>query len=83
MAATAYETLYRDEWIAGYERDQSMLRSTVSTDAIISGRDAVFLIATSNREAVTRGPNGLIPAHARRMARFAPKNSLQHLRGPV
>lgn len=62
MAATAYETLYRDEWIAGYERDQSMLRSTVSTDAIISGRDAVFLIATSNREAVTRGPNGLIPA---------------------
>lgn len=62
MAATAYETLYRDEWIAGYERDQSMLRSTVSTDAMISGRDAVFLVATSNREAVTRGPNGLIPA---------------------
>lgn len=62
MAATAYATLYRDEWIAGYERDQSLLRSTVATDAMISGRDAVFLIATSNREAVTRGPNGLIPA---------------------
>lgn len=62
MAATAYETLYRDEWIAGYERDQSMLRSTVSTDAMISGQNAVFLVAASNREAVTRGPNGLIPA---------------------
>jgi hypothetical protein len=62
MAATAFATLYRDEWIAGYERDESLLRSTVSTDAMISGREAVFLIATSNREAVTRGPNGLIPA---------------------
>lgn len=62
MAATAYATIYRDEWIAGYERDQSLLRSTVSTEAIVNGREAVFLIATSNREAVTRGPNGLIPA---------------------
>jgi hypothetical protein len=62
MAATAYATIYRDEWIAGYERAQSKLRSTVSTDAMVNGREAVFLIATSNREAVTRGPNGLIPA---------------------
>lgn len=62
MAATAYATIYRDEWIAGYERAQSKLRSTVTTDAMISGREAVFLVATSNREAVTRGPNGLIPA---------------------
>lgn len=62
MAATAFETVYRDEWIAGYERDESQLRSTVTTEAMITGRQAVFLIATSNREAVTRGPNGLIPA---------------------
>lgn len=62
MAATAYSTLYRDSWIKGYERDQSLLRSTVTTEAIVSGREAVFLVATTNREAVTRGPNGLIPA---------------------
>jgi hypothetical protein len=62
MAATAFATVYRDEWIAGYERDESQLRSTVTTEAMITGRQAVFLIATSNREAVTRGPNGLIPA---------------------
>lgn len=64
MAATAYATIYRDEWIAGYERGQAKLRSTVNTDVMINGREAVFLVATSNREAVTRGPNGLIPAAA-------------------
>lgn len=54
--------MYRDEWIKGFERDQALLRSTVTTDAMVSGREAVFLVATTNREAVTRGPNGLIPA---------------------
>lgn len=62
MADTAYATMYRDEWIKGFERDQALLRSTVTTEAMVSGREAVFLVATTNREAVTRGPNGLIPA---------------------
>lgn len=62
MADVAYATVYRDEWIMGFERYQALLRNTVTTEAVVNGRDAVFLVASSNREAVTRGPNGLIPA---------------------
>lgn len=62
MADVAYQTLYRDEYIEGFERGQALLRATVTTDTMITGRQAVFLVANSNREAVTRGPNGLIPA---------------------
>lgn len=62
MADTAYHVLYRDEWIRGFERYQSTMRGTVTTEAMVKGRQAVFLIATSNREAVSRGGNGLIPA---------------------
>jgi hypothetical protein len=62
MVDTALQTLYRDEWIAAYERNQSVLRSTVTTEANIKGEKAVFLTSLSSREAVTRGQNGLIPA---------------------
>ena len=62
MVATAFQTIYRDEWIAGFERDQATLRKTVTTEAMVKGQKATFLVATSNREAVTRGANGLIPA---------------------
>lgn len=64
MAETAFEVIYRDEWIADFERYQAKLRTAVTTNAMISGRQATFLIASSNREAVTRGSNGLIPASA-------------------
>src|SRR4051812_23166290 len=62
MVDTALQTLYRDEWIAAYERNQSALRGTVTTEANIRGEKATFLVSSSNREAVTRGSNGLIPA---------------------
>ena len=62
MADTAFQTMYRDEWIAAFERDQATLRRTVITEAMVKGQKATFLVATSNREAVTRGGNGLIPA---------------------
>lgn len=65
MAETAYQVLYRDEWIHGFERDQALLRGTVTTQTMAmerGARQAVFLVATSNREAVTRGVNGLIPS---------------------
>lgn len=64
MAETAFQTLYRDEWIAGYERECSSLKSTVTTEAMFKGRQAIFLISQTSREAVTRGANGLIPATA-------------------
>lgn len=63
MADTAYQTQYRDEFIAAFEQRQSILRVTVTTEAVIKGNQAVFLVAGSGGAvAVTRGANGLIPA---------------------
>ena len=63
MAESAFQTRYRQEFIAGYERNQSLLRSTVTTEVETNGNQAVFLVADSGgASAVTRGLNGLIPA---------------------
>lgn len=63
MSDTAFKKQYRDEFIAGFEQKQSLLRGTVVTESVINGNSAVFLIAdTNDAEPVTRGVNGLIPA---------------------
>lgn len=65
MANTAFQTAYRQEFIAGFEARQSLLRMSVTTEAVIKGSQAVFLIADSGgATAVTRGVNGLIPARS-------------------
>jgi hypothetical protein len=65
MTDTAFQTQYRQEFIAGFEQKQTLLRETVTTEAVIKGNTAVFLVADSGAaEAVTRGVNGLIPARA-------------------
>lgn len=65
MAETAYQTQYRQEFIAGFEIMESRLRSSVTTEAVIKGNTATFLVADSGgATAVTRGVNGLIPARA-------------------
>jgi hypothetical protein len=65
MTDTAFQTQYRQEFIAGFEQKQTLLRDTVTTEAVIKGNTAVFLVADSGAaEAVTRGVNGLIPARA-------------------
>lgn len=65
MPDTAFQTQYRQEFIAGYEQTQSYLRDSVTTEAVFKGNQATFLIADSGgAEAVTRGVNGLIPARA-------------------
>lgn len=65
MADTAFQTQYRQEFIAGFEQKQSLLRETVTTEAVIKGNTAVFLVADSgDAEAASRGVNGLIPARA-------------------
>ena len=62
---TAYQTQYRDEFIAGFEQRQSLVRSTTTTEAEVKGNQAVFLVADSgSATATTRGVNGLIPARA-------------------
>ena len=65
MADTAFQTQYRQEFIAGFEQRESLLRKTVTTEAVIKGNSAVFLVADSGAAtATTRGVNGLIPARA-------------------
>jgi hypothetical protein len=62
MSDTAFQTAYRDEFIAGYERGMSLLSAACTTQAQIKGQTAVFLVADSgSASAVTRGTNGLIP----------------------
>lgn len=65
MASTAFQTQYRQEFIAGFEQRQSFVRKTVTTEASVNGNSAVFLVADSgSASAVTRGVDGLIPARA-------------------
>lgn len=63
MAATAFQTQYRQEFIATFEQRQTLLRETVTSEAVIKGNVATFLVAGSGgASAVTRGINGMIPA---------------------
>lgn len=65
MASTAFQTIYRQEFVASFEERSSLLRSTCTTSANINGNTAVFLVAGSGgASAVTRGVNGLIPARS-------------------
>ncbi len=65
MSDTAFQTQYRQEFIAGFEQKQSLLRETVTTEAVIKGNTAVFLVADSGgASAGTRGVNGLYPARS-------------------
>lgn len=65
MADTAFQIQYRQEFIQAFEQHQSLLRETVTTEAVIKGQQAVFLVAGSgSAAAVTRGTNGRIPARA-------------------
>jgi hypothetical protein len=65
MADTAFQTRYRDEFIAGFEVRSSLLRAAVTTEHQEKGNAAVFLVADSGgATAKTRGVNGLIPSRA-------------------
>ncbi len=65
MAETAYQKQYRQEYIAGFEQRQSLLRDTTTTETVIQGNTAEFLVADSGgATAVTRGVNGKIPTRA-------------------
>jgi hypothetical protein len=65
VTETAFQTAYRQSFIAGFEQRQSLLRETTTTEAVIKGSSAVFLVADSGgATAVTRGTNGRIPGRA-------------------
>lgn len=63
MAETAFQKQYRQETIAAFEVQQSLMRRGVTTETVIKGNTAEFLVAGSGgATATTRGTNGLIPA---------------------
>jgi hypothetical protein len=65
MSDSAFQIQYRQEFIQAFEQHQTLLRETVTTEAVIKGQQAVFLVAGSGgASAVTRGLNGRIPARA-------------------
>lgn len=62
MADSAFQTQYRQEFIAQFEQKESLLRGMCVTEAVIKGNQAQFLVAGSGgAAAVTRGLNGNIP----------------------
>lgn len=62
MADTAFQTQFRQEFIAGFEQKTSLLRDSVTTEVMVKGNQATFLVADSGgASAVTRGTNGRIP----------------------
>jgi hypothetical protein len=71
MTDEVFQIQYRDEFIASFEQHQSLLRDTVTTEAVIKGNQATFLVAGSgDAEANTRGSNGLIPARSDDQAQY-------------
>lgn len=61
----ALQKQYRQEYVAGFEFGQSMLRTTTTTEFVRQGNEAIFLVADSGgAEAQTRGANGLIGARS-------------------
>lgn len=62
MANTAFQTQFRDETVATLEATSSLMSVTVTTEHVIKGSAATFLVAgTGGANAVTRGVNGRIP----------------------
>lgn len=79
MSATAFQTQYRNEFIAGFEQRQSLLRSTTTTEANVNGNEAVFLVADSGgATTVTRGPNGTIPARNDNLTQYTATLTEEH-----
>jgi hypothetical protein len=53
---------YRQEYVNSFERRQSYLRDHVTTEAVIKGDSAKFLVVGTAAGMTTRGANGLIPS---------------------
>lgn len=65
MAETAFQKQFRQETIAAFEVEGSLVRGTTTTETVIKGNQAEFLVAGSGgATASTRGVNGLIQARA-------------------
>ena len=79
MSDTAFQIQYREEFIAGFEVGQSLLRTCVVTEAVVKGNQAVFLVADSGGAvAQTRGVNGLIPPRTDNLNQYTATLVEQH-----
>lgn len=79
MADTAFMIQYKAEFIAGFEVGTSLLRNATTTEAVIKGNQATFLVADSGGAvAQTRGVNGLIPSRADNLNQFTATLVEQH-----
>lgn len=79
MSDTAFQIQYRQEFIAGFEVGQSLLRNAVVTEAVIKGNQAVFLTADlGGAVAQTRGVNGYIPSRADNLNQYTATLIEQH-----
>lgn len=60
----AAQVQYRSEFISAFEQRDFRLRGTVTTESVIKGNQATFLVAgAGSTTAVTRGVDGLIPTN--------------------
>lgn len=81
---TAYQIQYRQEFVLGFERRQSLLRGTVTSEAVLKGSSAVFNVVDSNGETTTtRGVNGLIQAFGNHNTQNTCTLSEQHALGKI
>jgi hypothetical protein len=71
MGDSAFQTMFRQEFVRGFEKRQSLARRTVTTETEINGNEATFLVADSGgATAVTRGINGDIPTRPDNLNQF-------------
>ena len=71
MADAAFQEMFRQEFVHGFEKRQSLARRTVITETEINGNEATFLVADSGgATAVTRGVNGDIPTRPDNLNQF-------------
>lgn len=62
MAVEAAMTRYRKEFVAAFEQDVSLLKTSATKESMTDGLTATFLVSGSGSDtAVTRGTNGQIP----------------------
>lgn len=79
MSDTAIQTMYRNEYVKGFEVRESQLRKLCTTETTQKGGLYVFLVADSGgATTVTRGVNGLIPARTDNLNQFTVTLTEQH-----
>lgn len=79
MAETAYTIQYRSEYIPGFEQNKSLLSEMVTTEAVIKGNQATFLVADSgSATTTTRGVNGRIPARGDSLSQLTATLTEEH-----